>query len=107
MRGNSLAITVACALQFFGATIALAQAAPPDTFESKYCSGCHAVDKKMVGPSIKDIAAKYKGKADAASYLSDKIKKGGVGVWGQVPMPPNETLTDAELKTLADWILKA
>ncbi len=60
----------------------------------------------MVGPSIKDIAAKHKSRSDALAYISGKIKTGGSGVWGQVPMPPNDALTPAELKTLAEWILK-
>jgi cytochrome c len=93
------------ALSILGAGAAFAQT-PPDTFESKYCSGCHAIDKKMVGPSMKDIAAKHKDKADAVAYLTGKIKKGGVGVWGQVPMPANDSLPDADAKVLAEWILK-
>ena len=79
---------------------------PPDTFESKYCSGCHAIDKKMVGPSMKDVSAKYKDKSDAVAYLIGKIQKGGVGVWGQVPMPANASIPDADAKVLAEWILK-
>jgi cytochrome c len=79
---------------------------PPETFETKYCSGCHAIDKKVVGPSMKDVALKHKDRTDAIEYLVGKIKKGGVGVWGQVPMPANENLADAEAKTLAEWIVK-
>jgi cytochrome c len=88
------------------ANAARAQSAPPELFESKYCSGCHALDKKMVGPAIKEIAAKYKSRSDALTYISGKIKTGGSGAWGQVPMPPNDALTAGELKTLAEWILK-
>jgi cytochrome c len=96
---------LAAAFVLMGAS-ALANA-PPDTWESKYCTGCHAVDKKMVGPAMKDVAAKYKDRKDAVEYLVGKIRKGGTGVWGQVPMPANESITEAEAKTLAEWLMKA
>src|ERR1051326_6844061 len=60
------------------------------------CFACHAVDKKVVGPSYKDVAAKYAGDKTAEAKLVDKVKKGGVGVWGQVPMPPNAAVPDAD-----------
>ena len=69
------------------------------------CLACHQTDKKLVGPSYQDVAAKYKGQADAADKLVAKVKAGGVGVWGQVPMPPNPTVPDADLKALVTWIL--
>jgi cytochrome c len=71
------------------------------------CVACHMVDKKLVGPSYKDIAVKYKGRADALPYLSSRVRKGGPGNWGTVPMAPNDVkkLSDAELKTLMTWIL--
>lgn len=69
------------------------------------CTACHAADKKMVGPSYKDVAAKYKGQADAVAKLSAKVKAGGAGVWGQIPMPPNAAVPDADLKTLVEWVL--
>ena len=71
---------------------------------SKNCMACHAVDKKMVGPSYKDVAAKYKGDAGAAEALAAKVKAGGKGVWGQIPMPPNN-VTPEEAKKLATWVL--
>ena len=70
------------------------------------CLTCHQMDKKSVGPAYKEIAAKYKGKAVAAT-LEEKVKKGGQGVWGPVPMPPNPAVPDAEVKKLVEWILKA
>ncbi len=73
--------------------------------QSKNCMACHAVDKKLVGPSFKDISAKYTGQAGAADKLAQKITKGGSGVWGPVPMPANSQVNDAEAKTLAAWIL--
>ena len=72
---------------------------------SKNCMACHAVDKKLVGPAYKDVAAKYAGQKDAVAKLADKIQKGGVGVWGQIPMPPNATVPDADIKTLVKWVL--
>jgi len=70
---------------------------------------CHAMDKKLVGPSFKDIAAKYKGQGDAVAKLSDKVRKGGSGVWGPIPMPPNPDtkIGDVDLKEMLAWILKA
>lgn len=73
------------------------------------CLACHTVDKKVVGPSYKDVAAKYKGQADAAAKLAEKVRKGGVGNWGPppIPMPPNpvDKISDADLKTVIQWIL--
>jgi len=69
------------------------------------CLACHAVDKKLVGPSYKDVAAKYKGNAKAEAMLIEKVKKGGVGTWGQVPMPPNANVKDADVATLVKWVL--
>lgn len=70
----------------------------------KGCLGCHAVATKLVGPSYKDVAAKYASNKDAASMLATKIAKGGVGNWGQIPMPPMQ-VTEAEAKQLATWVL--
>jgi cytochrome c len=69
------------------------------------CTACHAVDKKIVGPAYKDVAAKYKGDKGAAAKLEEKVKKGGTGVWGQVPMPPNTQVSDADIKKLVAWVL--
>ena len=69
------------------------------------CAACHAVDKKIVGPAYQDVAAKYKGDKDAAAKLVQKVKTGGSGVWGSVPMPPNAQVSDADIKTLVSWIL--
>ena len=91
---------VACGLLVAGnaqADQALAQA--------KGCMACHQVATKVVGPAYKDDAAKYKEQADAAETLAAKEKAGGVGNWGQIPMPPQPTLTDDEVKTLVAWVL--
>lgn len=69
------------------------------------CLSCHAVDKQVVGPAYKAVAAKYKGDASAPAKLAEKVKKGGSGVWGAVPMPPNPQVSDADMKALVQWIL--
>ena len=71
----------------------------------KNCMACHAVDKKLVGPSYKDVAAKYAGQKDAVDKLAGKIIKGGSGVWGAIPMPANAQVNPAEAKILATWVL--
>ena len=70
------------------------------------CSGCHAREQRVVGPSFKEVAAKYANDAGAASHLSSKIKNGGKGVWGEVPMPPNPGIPDADLKAIVGWVLE-
>jgi len=72
---------------------------------SKNCMACHAIDKKVVGPAYKDVAAKYAGQKDAVDKLASKIMKGGAGVWGPVPMPANTQVNAAEAKKLAAWVL--
>ncbi len=69
------------------------------------CMSCHQIDKKVVGPSFKDVAKKYKGDAKASEHLVGVIKKGGKGVWGAVPMPPHPQVSDENAKKLADWVL--
>jgi len=70
------------------------------------CFTCHSVDKKVVGPAYKEVAAKYKGDKSAEAKLVEKVKKGGSGVWGQIPMPPNSPqVKDEDIKTIVQWIL--
>lgn len=76
-----------------------------DLAKAKNCLACHAQDKKLVGPAYKDIAAKYASDKDAANRLAKKIRDGGVGIWGQVPMPANPQVSEAEAQTLAKWVL--
>jgi cytochrome c len=73
--------------------------------QSKGCLACHAPDKKIVGPAYKEVAKKYAGQPDAVNKLATKVIKGGSGVWGPVPMPPN-AVSEAEAKQLVTWILK-
>jgi cytochrome c len=77
----------------------------PDQMPAKYgCTACHAVDRKVVGPAFKDVAAKYRGK-DVEAVLVEKVKNGGSGVWGQVPMTPNPQVPDEDLHAIVKWIL--
>ncbi len=76
-----------------------------DLLKKTGCTACHSIDKKLIGPPYVDVAAKYKGDAGAAAKLAEKVKKGGSGVWGQIPMPPNPQVSDADIKTLIAYIL--
>ena len=89
------------------AVVLAAPARADEALAKKYnCLACHQVDKKVVGPAYKDIAKKYKGQSGAPALLAEKVKKGGSGTWGPIPMPPNAAVPDADLKKLVDWILK-
>lgn len=92
------------------AVLAVSAAIPAQASEAlakKYaCTACHVVKgPKTVGPSYADVAKKYAGQKDAVAKLMDKVKKGGSGVWGQVPMPPNPSVPDADLKAIINWVL--
>ena len=90
--------------------LALAATAPafanPQLAQQKNCMACHAVDKKLVGPSYKEVAAKYAGQKDAVDKLTQKVLKGGSGAWGAVPMPANPQVSEADAKTLVQWVLQ-
>ena len=94
----------------FASLLTLGAALPAQASEElakKYmCTTCHVVKgAKTIGPAYVDVAKKYAGQKDVAAKLADKVKKGGQGVWGQVPMPPNPSVPDADLKALISWIL--
>ncbi|HVZ43435.1 MAG TPA: c-type cytochrome [Ramlibacter sp.] len=99
------------ALAVLAASLAPLLALPGSAFadqalaQAKNCFSCHAVDKKLVGPAYKEVAAKYAGQKDAVDKLAAKIMKGGSGVWGPVPMPANTQVNEAEAKKLAAWVL--
>ena len=78
---------------------------PAKLAQTKGCMACHQIDKKVVGPSYKDVAKKYAGQKDAEATLITHVTKGSKGVWGPVPMPANTQVNDAEAKKLVDWIL--
>ncbi|MEO8123630.1 MAG: c-type cytochrome [Burkholderiales bacterium] len=102
---NLLPITaVALAACFITAS---ARASDTEAMKKAGCLACHSDDKKIVGPSYKDVAAKYKGQPDAVAKLTEKVRKGGSGVWGPVPMSPNPVskISDADLKTAIEYIL--
>jgi cytochrome c len=86
--------------------IAPAAQASEELAKKYNCLACHQMDKKLVGPAYQDVAAKYKGQADAPAKLAAKVKAGGTGVWGQIPMPPNPTVPDADITALVTWILE-
>ena len=96
-----LAVTVLATLSLAGG----AAHASAELAKAKNCMACHALDKKLVGPAYKDVAAKYASDKDAAGRLAKKIREGGTGVWGQVPMPANPQVSEAEAQTLAKWVL--
>jgi cytochrome c len=79
--------------------------ADPALAKAKNCLSCHTVDKKVVGPAYKDVAAKYRGNKAAVALLAAKIREGGGGVWGVVKMPSNPQVSEAEARQLAAWVL--
>ena len=85
--------------------VSLSANASDELAKKHACFACHTVDKKMVGPSYKDVAAKYRADKQAATKLAEKVKKGSQGVWGTIPMPPNAALPDADINALVKWIL--
>jgi cytochrome c len=100
MKLVTIAITAAGLL--FGAQAMADQALA----QKNGCLACHQIDKKVVGPSYKDVAAKYKGDKTAEAKLIEKVKKGGSGTWGPIPMPANSPrVSDADIKSLVHWIL--
>ena len=101
MKYLALSVSLGVALASGAALAADAE----QLLKDKACLSCHQLDKKLVGPAYKDVAAKYKSRKDAEAYLVSKIKGGSTGVWGQIPMPPNGTVNDEEAKTLAKYIL--
>jgi cytochrome c len=99
-----LAGAILAAVALCCATGASAQSGE-DLIKKNGCTACHAIDKKVIGPAYVDVATKYKGDAKAPAYLQNKVKQGGSGVWGQVPMPPNTQVSDADIKTMVQFIL--
>jgi cytochrome c len=105
MKKSLIAVAAAAAMIFGASANAAVDAAKAKQLAQKYnCLACHAVDKKLVGPAYQDVAKKYKGDKGAEDKLIGKVKAGGSGVWGAIPMPPNN-VPDADVKTLVEWIL--
>lgn len=104
MDFKSIALAASALLVTAGAFAVDAEAAKALAAKSA-CLACHAVDKKVVGPAYQDVAAKHKGQADALEKVMARIKSGGSGMYGPVPMPPQPTLKDDQVKLLAEWVL--
>ena len=97
---------VVLSLALAGLAVATVPAKADEAMAKKYnCLACHAVDHKVLGPAYKDVAKKYAGEKDAEAKLVQKVEKGGSGVWGNIPMPPNSSVPDADVKALVKWIL--
>jgi cytochrome c len=95
-------LLVCLAVGAMASNVAMANA---DLAKAKNCMACHAVANKVVGPSFKDVGAKYAGQKDAEDKLTQKVLKGGSGVWGAVPMPANPQVSEADARTIVKWIL--
>ena len=97
-----------CAFAAVGWAGAASGASAPAGFEIaklNACLGCHTVDRKLVGPAFRDVAAKYKGDAKAQVRLEQKVRDGGAGVWGVIPMPSHPRMSDADIRTVVAWVL--
>ena len=102
LRRWSLVVAAVGALAL---TVGSEARADADLVKAKNCMACHSVDKKLIGPSYKDVAAKYAGDRNAVEKLAKKLREGGVGTWGQIPMPANPQVAADEGTKLATWIL--
>jgi cytochrome c len=105
-QGEIVKNLITCLFVSAGLLAGAGTALASEALAKKYnCLSCHAVDKKLIGPSYQDVAAKYKGDAGAEAKLVAKVKNGGSGTWGQIPMPPNAAVPDADIKALVKWVL--
>lgn len=108
MRTATLAAALAgCAVAFAGPAHAVLTNAQAEAMMKKDgCAACHAIDKKVVGPAYLDVANKYRTDKNAPALLAKKVKEGGVGTWGQIPMPPNAAVAQGDITELVTWILQ-
>lgn len=103
-----LGAVAVCLVGFSFASAAQAADATPRgsvIAQGNACMGCHAVDRKLVGPSFQQVAARYKGNPQAQAVLMRKVKDGGSGVWGVIPMPAHPAMSDADIRAVVDWVL--
>jgi len=100
MKAIAISLATAACLAAFGAA-----QANEKLLQASGCTACHSVDKKLIGPAYKDVAAKYRGNKGAGAELAKKVKAGSKGVWGDIPMPPNAHVKDEDIKTLVQWVL--
>lgn len=108
MRMRGLVVVVAMGVVAIDAQAAEQAVSAADAMaiaRSNACMGCHAVDRKLVGPSFQQVAEKYKGQPQASVLLEKKVKNGGAGVWGSIPMPSHPRMNDADIKTVVAWVL--
>lgn len=109
MKIRTAALPIACALALMsvGARGAINDKKAAEILTKGGCMACHTVDKKLVGPSFKEVAKKHKGDKKAAASVAKRVRQGGSGAYGQIPMPPNPAskISDADLKALVDWML--
>jgi cytochrome c len=106
LAGSVLAFSVA--FSFMAAAPAARAADTPHGLliaQRNACLGCHAIDRKLVGPSFQQVATRYKGNAQAEAQLERKVKDGGSGVWGAIPMPSHPAMSDADIRTVVEWVL--
>ena len=102
---KAVVVLLAATLAYTSNAVAADPKAAEALAKNNGCFACHAVDKKLVGPSYKDIAAKYRNGKQAEAKLVQKVKAGGKGVWGDVPMPPNAHVKDEDIRTIVQSIL--
>ncbi len=105
MKATWFGMAAAAAVLVSGYANAADEAAMTALAQKSACMSCHGMDKKIVGPGYKEVAAKYKGDKSAEAKLVAKVKAGGKGVWGEIPMPPNAAVKDEDIKALVNWIL--
>lgn len=105
MKALFMMFAAAVGLSLSAGAFAADSATGEALIKSSGCTACHSVDKKLVGPAFKDVAAKYKNNKDAEAALVKKVKTGGKGNWGEMPMPPNMHVKDSDIQTIVHWIL--
>ena len=107
LRIAALSVAGVLVLMSTGASAAMDDKKATELLNKVGCGACHTLDKKLVGPSYKEVAKKHKGQKDAVAAISKKVREGGAGAYGQIPMPPNpkDKISDADLKVLVDWVL--
>ena len=107
VRIAALSMAGALAVVSMGANAVIDDKKAQEIMNKSGCGACHSVDKKLVGPAYKDVAKKHKGQKDAVATLTKKVRSGGAGVYGQIPMPPNSPaqISDADLKAMIEWVL--
>lgn len=105
MKAICRMLAAGCLLAASATSFAATEAEAMDIARKNGCLACHTLDKKLVGPAWKEVGAKYAGQADAEAALLVKVKKGSKDVWGPVPMPPNATVKDADIRTLVQFVL--